>query len=159
MAKILVAGTRAPEFTLNVTPDQTISLDEYRGKRVIILFYPADWSPVCSDEIAIFNELISEFHKHQAELIGISVDSYWCHIAFAKHRHIHFPLLSDFEPKGEVAKKYGVYREKVGVCERALFLVDEMGVIVWSYLSPIGKNPGAEGVLEALEQLSFKQTI
>lgn len=156
MATILGHGTKAPDFTLHVTADQTISLQECVGKPLIILFYPADWSPVCSDEIAIFNELIPEFHKFQAELIGISVDSYWCHNAFAKHRHIHFPLLSDFEPKGDVAKKYGVYRELSGVCERALFLIDKDGMIEWSYLSPMGKNPGADGVLEALASLSLK---
>jgi peroxiredoxin len=157
MAKILPPGTKAPDFTLNVTPDQTITLEDYRGRPVILLFYPADWSPVCSDEIAIFNELVSEFRKHQAELVGISVDSHWCHCAFAKHCHIHFPLLADFEPKGTVAKQYGVYREKAGVCERALFLIDKEGTIVWCYLSPIGENPGADGALEALEKLTAKE--
>lgn len=156
MARMLLPGTLAPDFTLHVTPDQTISLNDYRGKPLIILFYPADWSPVCSDEILLFNELLSEFHKYQAEIIGISVDSAWCHNAFAEHRHIHFSLLSDFEPKGEVAKKYGVFKDKDGICERALFLINKEGIIEWSYLSPMGKNPGAEGVLEALELLSSK---
>lgn len=154
MSNILKPGVAAPDFTLNVTPDQKISLSDYQGKPLIIIFYPADWSPVCSDEMTIFNELLLEFRKHQAELVGISVDGYWCHMAFAKHNHFHFPLLADFEPKGAIAKKYGAYREKEGVCERALFLVDKNGSIAWSFLSPVGENPGADGVLEALESLS-----
>lgn len=154
MSNILKPGIQAPDFTLNVTPDQKISLSDFQSKPLIIVFYPADWSPVCSDEMTIFNELLPEFRKHQAELVGISVDGYWCHAAFAKNNHFHFPLLADFEPKGAIAKKYGAYREKDGVCERALFLVDKNGSIAWSFLSPIGENPGADGVLEALESLS-----
>lgn len=157
MGNILKAGTQAPDFELHVTPDQTISLSELKGKPVILAFYPADWSPVCSDEMALFNEVLPEFKKHKADLLGISVDGYWCHAAFAEHRHLHFPLLSDFEPKGEVAKKYGAYRNKEGVCERALFVIDPNGIIAWSYLSPVGENPGADGILEALENLKVQQ--
>ncbi len=153
MAQILKPGTQAPDFTLNVTPDQTISLNEFLGKPVILAFYPADWSPVCSDEMALFNEVLPEFRKHNADLLGISVDGYWCHTAFARNSHFHFPLLSDFEPKGAVAKQYGVYHAKSGVCERALFVIDKGGIIFWSYLSPIGENPGADGILEALESM------
>lgn len=153
MSKILTAGTLAPDFTLPVTADQTLSLSELKGKPVILVFYPADWSPVCSDQIALYNEILPEFHKNNAALLGISVDGYWCHTAFAKQNHIHFPLLSDFEPKGAVAKKYGAYHEKEGFCERALFLIDKNGVIAWSYLSPVRENPGADGILEALEKL------
>lgn len=154
MAKILQTGTKAPDFTLNVTPDQTISLNEFQGKPLIIAFYPADWSPVCSDQMALYNEVLPEFRKLKADIVGISVDGYWCHDAFAKTNHIHFPLLSDFEPKGSVAKAYGAYHDKAGVCERALFVVDKNGVIFWSYLSPMGENPGADGILDALEKLS-----
>src|SRR5258708_24335171 len=100
MAKILEKGAIAPDFTLNVTADQTLSLNEFRGKPLIIAFYPADWSPVCSDQMTLYNEVLPEFRKHKAEIIGISVDGDWCHAAFAKTNHIHFPLLSDFEPKG-----------------------------------------------------------
>lgn len=154
MAKILSRGVEAPEFTLNVTADQTISLSEFLGKPLILAFYPADWSPVCSDQMVLLNEILPEFRKHKAELLGISVDSYWCHAAFSKNNHLHFPLLSDFEPKGSIAKKYGAYRDQSGVCERALFVLDQKGIISWSYLSPIGENPGADGILEALENLS-----
>ncbi len=154
MAKILSAGSEAPDFTLHVTPDQSLTLSELRGRPVVLLFYPADWSPVCSDEIVLFNQVLKEIKKHHAELVGISVDGDWCHTAFAKASNVHFPLLSDFEPKGEVAKKYGAYREHEGVCERALFVIDKEGKIAWSYLSPVGENPGADGVLEALENLT-----
>lgn len=153
MSKILSAGTRAPEFTLNVTPDQTISLSENLGNPVIIAFYPADFSPVCSDQMVLYNEILPLFRKHHAEILGISVDGCWCHTAFAKQSNLHFPLLADFEPKGAVSKLYGVYRDKQGVCERALFVIDKNGVIAWSYLSPVGENPGADGILEALEKL------
>lgn len=152
MAKLLASGVKAPDFNLHVTPDQTLSLKELLGKPVILAFYPADWSPVCSDEMGLFNEILPEFRKHNADLLGISVDGYWCHAAFAKNSHIHFPLLSDFEPKGEVARKYGAYNSS-GVCDRALFVIDKDGVIAWSFLSPMGENPGADGVLEALEKL------
>lgn len=149
----LPPGTQAPNFTLHTTPDQAISLEEFRGRRLILAFYPADWSPVCGDEVTLFNEVLSEFHKHHAELLGISVDGVWCHIAFAKHNKLRFPLLSDFEPKGAVAKTYGVYRQQDGTSERALFVIDEQGIIRWSYVSPIGVNPGADGILDALDEL------
>jgi peroxiredoxin len=152
MADILGPGVVAPNFTLHVTPDQTISLSELKGNPVILAFYPADWSPVCGDQMALYNQILPEFHKHHAELVGISVDGVWCHAAFAKDRSLHFPLLADFEPKGEVAKLYGVYRPE-GFTERALFVIDKDGVIRWSYRSPVGVNPGADGILEALESL------
>jgi len=154
MAGILAAGTQAPDFTLHVTPDQTLSLGELRGRPVVLAFYPADWSPVCGDQMGLYNEMLAEFQKFNAELVGISVDGAWCHDAFAKDRHLHFPLLADFEPKGEVARKYGVYRQREGVTERALFVVDKDGVITWSYLSPVAVNPGADGILDALERLA-----
>lgn len=153
MSEILRAGTRAPEFKLNVTPDQTISLSDFKGKPVILAFYPADWSPVCGDQMVLYNEVLPEFHKHGAELLGISVDGAWCHSAFSKDRKLHFPLLADFEPKGNVAKMYGVLRPE-GFSERALFVIDKEGVIRWSYCSPVGVNPGADGILEALEGLN-----
>jgi len=153
MSKILVPRSPAPDFTLHVTPDQKLSLSELRGRPVILAFYPADWSPVCGDQMALYNEILSEFQEHKAELLGISVDGSWCHEQFAKDRHLHFPLLADFEPKGAVAKKYGAYRDDDGTSERALFVIDKNGVIAWSYLSPVAVNPGADGILEALEAL------
>jgi peroxiredoxin len=136
-----------------VTPDQYLTLGELTGKPVILAFYPADWSPVCGDQMALYNEVLPEVRRLGAELLGISVDGVWCHDAFAKDRRLHFPLLSDFEPKGAVAKQYGAYRERDGVCERALFVIDRKGAIFWSHLSPIAVNPGADGILDALETL------
>jgi peroxiredoxin len=150
---ILPAGTPAPEITLHVTPDQSLSLSELRGRPVILAFYPADWSPVCGDQMALYNEILPEFGKFGAELLGISVDGVWCHEAFAKDRSLRFPLLSDFEPKGAAARKYGAYRVAEGVCERALFVIDRNGIISWSYCSPVAVNPGADGILDALEKL------
>ena len=148
--------TSAPDFTLRCTPDQTVSLSEFRGRTVVLAFYPADWSPVCGDQMALYNEMLDEFQEFQAGLLGISVDGAWCHSAFAKQNKLHFPLLADFEPKGAVARAYGVYDEKGGTCERALFVIDPSGIIHWSYVSPIGVNPGANGILSALEDLKAK---
>ena len=153
MTGVLPPGATAPDFTLRVTPDQNLSLRDLAGKPVIMAFYPADWSPVCGDQMALYNQVLPEFRRNEAELLGISVDGVWCHEAFAKDRHLHFPLLADFEPKGDVAKRFGAYRAGEGVCERALFVIDRKGVIFWSYLSPIAVNPGADGILDALEKL------
>jgi peroxiredoxin len=154
MANILERGTPAPNFKLPVTPDQKLSLAELKGQPVILAFYPADWSPVCGDQMALYNEILPEFQKYGAKLLGISVDGVWCHAAFAKDRRLHFPLLADFHPKGAVAQSYGAYREDEGVSERALFVIDKNGTISWSYCSPIAVNPGADGILEALEALA-----
>ena len=145
--------TVAPDFKLRLTPDQWLSLGDLKGRPVILAFYPADWSPVCGDQMVLYNEILPEFRKLGAELLGISVDGAWCHEAFAKDRHLHFPLLADFHPKGEVAKSYGAYRETDGVSKRALFVIDNRGEIFWSYCSPIAVNPGADGILEALENM------
>jgi len=150
------AGTRAPDFTLHSAPDQTVSLHDFRGRPVILAFYPADWSPVCGDQMALYNEVLPEFQGHDAELLGISVDGVWCHRAFAQQRKLHFPLLADFEPKGAVAQTYGVYRETDGFAERALFVIDGDGIVRWSYVSPIDVNPGADGILRALETLDAR---
>jgi peroxiredoxin len=153
MPAILNAGAKAPDFSLSVTPEQKITLSELRGKPVILAFYPADWSPVCGDQMALYNEVLPEFQKFGAELIGISVDGAWCHVAYAKDHHLHFPLAADFEPKGAVSRAYGAYRDKEGFSERALFVIDKDGVITWSYCSPVLVNPGADGILQALEAL------
>jgi len=149
----LKPGTKAPDFTLHSTPDETLSLAELHGHPVVLLFYPADWSPVCGDEVSLFNEVLPELAKHNASLVGISVDGVWCHAAFAAARHLHFPLLADFEPKGEVARRYDVYRAADGIAERALYVIDADGVVRWSHVSPVGINPGADGVLSALDAL------
>ncbi len=154
MSGPLRAGTPAPDFTLHTAPDKTVSLRDLRGHPVILAFYPADWSPVCGDQMALYNEVLPEFQRHDAELMGISVDGTWCHLAFARDRRLRFPLLADFEPKGAVARRYGVYRARDGFTERALFVIDRDGIIRWSYVSPTDVNPGADGILRALEGLA-----
>ena len=153
MTAILTPGTLAPDFTLPVAPGKQLTLSDLRGKPVILTFYPADWSPVCGDQLALYNEVLPDFQSFGAELVGISVDGAWCHAAYAKDHHLHFPLAADFEPKGGVSRAYGAYREKEGFSERALFVLDKDGVVAWSYLSPVSVNPGADGILRALEEL------
>jgi peroxiredoxin len=152
-ASPIPVGTPAPDFTLHSTPDQAVSLSEFRGQPVILAFYPADWSPVCGDQLALYNEVLSEFQRLGAELIGISVDGVWCHLAFSHDRKLRFPLLADFEPKGAVARLYGVYRAQDGTSERSLFVLDGEGVVRWQHVSPVGINPGADGILTTLEGL------
>lgn len=153
---MLQKGDKAPDFKLFAKPDQQFSLSELKGKNVILAFYPADWSPVCSDQMALYNEMLKYFDKYNATILGISVDSKWCHLAFSDSRKLHFPLLADFEPKGEVSKLYGVYDEKQGESSRALFVIDKEGYVAWSYLSPAAINPGADGILDALESITPK---
>lgn len=152
----LAVGSQAPDFHLKDTPDQRVSLSDFEGRPVVLAFYPADFSPVCSNEMSLFNELIDEFRRYDAQMLGISVDNVWCHLAFAKDRNIQFPLLSDFHPKGEVSMAYNAYREEDGESARALYVIDGDGKIAWSHISPIGVNPGADGVLDALERLQTK---
>ncbi|MEY8761117.1 redoxin domain-containing protein [Chryseobacterium tongliaoense] len=154
---ILEKGTPAPEFELHSTPDQKLKLSDFSGKNLVLVFYPADWSPVCGDQVSLYNEMLSIFRKYDADILGISVDSAWCHDAFMENRKLHFPLLADFNPKGEVSTAYGVYNEENGTSKRALFVIDKEGIIQWSYLSPDGINPGADGIIDALESLTQKQ--
>jgi peroxiredoxin len=152
----LAVGQKAPDFALRTTPDQHVRLSSFLGRPIVLVFYPADWSPVCGDQLALYNELHDEWKKHNAQLLGISVDNTWSHVAYAKDRRLRFPLLSDFEPKGDVARRYGAYDYEQGVAARALFVLDRKGVIAWSYVAPLGINPGAEGILEALERLEAR---
>jgi peroxiredoxin len=150
-ADILPHGTNAPSFDLPVTPDQRAQLSDFQGHNLVMAFYPADWSPVCGDQLALYNEALPEIARHDAALVGISVDGTWCHAAYRESRHLHFPLLADFEPKGEVSKRYGAYEHGLGMSKRALFVIDAEGMIRWSQVSPIGVNPGVNGILTALE--------
>jgi peroxiredoxin len=151
---LLQKGEMAPEFILPSAPDQKVSLSEFRGRNVVLVFYPADWSPVCSDELAVFNEIVPMLKNYNAQVLGISVDGVWCHQAYKQDRKLGFPLLADFEPKGEISKKYGAYRSSEGISERTLFVIDGEGRIRWSFLSPLDVNPGAEGVIDTLESLT-----
>jgi peroxiredoxin len=153
----LAAGSHAPDFTLPGGPDQQVRLSDFQGRPVILAFYPADWSPVCDEQMSLYNEMLGEFAEHGAQLLGISVDGPWSHAAFAAQRRLHFPLLSDCEPKGDVARRYGVYRAEEGVSERAVFVIDGKGVVRWSYVSPPDVNPGGEGILKTLEEMDDKK--
>ena len=153
---ILPAGTPAPDFELRSSPTQSLRLSDLRGLPVILVFYPADWSSTCGDQLTLYSEMLEEFAEHDAQLVGISVDGVWSHAAYREQRRFDFPLLSDFEPKGAIARKYGVYRPKDGITERALFVIDSDGIIRWSYRSPIDTNPGADGILRALESLGAR---
>ena len=154
-ASSATVGRTAPDFTLPSAPGRNLSLSELRGHPVVLVFYPADWSPVCGDQVALYNEMLPVFGD--AQIVGISVDGAWCHAAFAKDRKLGFPLLADFEPKGEVARRYGVYDMGGGTAERALFVIDADGVVRWRYVSPIDVNPGADGILEALDKLPHEK--
>lgn len=151
---ILAPGTPAPDFELPGIAGERLSLGEYRGQPVILVFYPADWSSVCGDQLSLYNEVLPLFKDYGAQPIAISVDGVWCHQAFSEKLKLQFPLLSDFEPKGAVARTYGVYDPQKGENQRALFVIDAEGIIRWSYVSPAGVNPGAEGILGALESLN-----
>jgi peroxiredoxin len=154
----LVPGTLAPDFTLHSTPDETVSLHDFRGQPVILVFYSADWSPVSSDELTRYHELMPEISRLKAELLGISVDGAWSHLAFAQHRQFLFPLLSDFEPKGVVARTYGVFRAHEGTCSHALFVLDEEGIIRMSHVyPPVSMNPVTDDLLNVLEQFQDVQ--
>ncbi len=153
----LTVGTKSPGFILPATPDQKVSLSDFRGRNIVLVFYPADWSPVCGDQLALYNELHEQFEDFNASLMAISVDGVWCHLAYGQDRHFHFALLSDFEPKGQVARLYDVYRQQDGTSERALFVIDAEGVIRYSYVSPVGVNPGAAGILKALRTITGKE--
>jgi peroxiredoxin len=147
----LAPGTPAPDFELPGIAGERLALRDFRGQPVILVFYPADWSSVCGDQLALYNEVLPMFNEYGAQPIAVSVDGVWCHQAFAEKLNLQFPLLSDFEPKGAVARSYGVYDSAKGVNQRTLFVIDRDGIIRWSYVSPSGVNPGAEGILRALE--------
>jgi peroxiredoxin (alkyl hydroperoxide reductase subunit C) len=151
----LPPGTRAPELRAPVTPDgHAFTLAELRGSPVVLVFFPADFTPVCTGELGLFNELLPELGDLGAHIVGLSCDSLWAHIAYSKELNLHIPLCSDFHPKGEVSRRYNVYRDDIGTSERALYVVDGDGVIFWTHVSPIELNPGADGVLDALERLT-----
>ena len=149
----LPPGTRAPSFALPAAPGRQVSLDDFRGKPVVLAFYPADWSPVCGDQMALYSALRSEWDRLGADVIGISVDGPWCHKAFGEARNLGLTLLADFEPKGAVAKAYGVYDRREGTSERALFVIDKQGVIRWIDVHDINLRPPIEELAAALEKL------
>jgi peroxiredoxin len=149
---MIEAGSPAPEFTLRDQDGNRVSLADYRGRTVVLVFYPADFSRVCTDQLSVYQEVLPQFEEAGARLIGISVDGAFCHKAFQEHQGLTIPLLADFHPKGEVAKAYGVWSEEHGVASRALVMVGPDGVVQWSYMSPPLEVPGANLIFDALEQ-------
>lgn len=149
----LQLGVAAPEFELPSTTGSPISLGELRGRPVVLAFYPTDNSPVCSDQLALYNEALHLFEEHDAQILAISADDISSHREFSESLNLKFPLLADNDPAGSVASAYGVYDEKDGKNERALFVIDGDGIIRWSLVVSRNVNPGAAGILETLETL------
>lgn len=148
---MIAVGEQAPDFTLRDQDGEEVSLADYRGRKLLLVFYPGDFSPVCSDQLSIYQEVKPELAEKGIELVGISVDSFFAHKAFQEKLGIDTTLLSDFEPKGEVARAYGSYFEPMGFANRTLVLVDEDGVVAWAYESPSpGEFPGANVIFDAL---------
>ena len=152
-SQALARGTPAPNFGLTSTTGDKVAPSDFRGRPLVLVFYPADFSSVCGDQLALSNEVLPLFEAHKAQVLAISVDGIWCHRAFSEQHHLRFPLLSDFEPKGAVAQSYGVFDASQGLNKRALFVIDAQGVIRWSHVSPSEVNPGADGILKALASL------
>jgi peroxiredoxin len=152
MAPPLPPGQPAPDFTLPSTVGDSLSLKDLRGKPVVIAFYPADWSPACGDQMTLYQEGLHLIQERGAQLVGISVDNIWSHRAWAEQKHLAFPLLSDFHPKGAVAAAFGVLRVN-GVADRALFVLDKDGVVRFTHVSPsLSVVPGLDVVLEGLHK-------
>ncbi|HST68564.1 MAG TPA: redoxin domain-containing protein [Solirubrobacterales bacterium] len=149
---MIAVGEQAPDFSLRDQDGEKVSLSDYRGRKVMLVFYPGDFSPVCGDQLSIYQEVKPEIEEKGVELVGISVDSFFAHKAFQEKLGIDTTLLSDFEPKGEVARAYGSYVEKMGFANRTLVLVDEDGKVAWTYESPNpGEFPGANVIFDALK--------
>jgi peroxiredoxin len=148
---MIAVGDQAPDFSLRNQDGEKVSLSDYRGRKVMLVFYPGDFSPVCGDQLSIYQEVKPEIEAKGVELVGISVDSFFAHKAFQEKLGIDTTLLSDFEPKGEVARAYGSYVEAMGFANRTLVLVDEEGQVAWTYESPNpGEFPGANVIFDAL---------
>jgi peroxiredoxin len=149
---MIAVGEQAPDFTLRNQDGEKVSLSDFRGRKLMLIFYPGDFSPVCGDQLSIYQEVKPEIAEKGVELVGISVDSFFAHKAFQEKIGIDTTLLSDFEPKGEVARAYGSYVEKMGFANRTLVLVDEDGKVAWTYESPNpGEFPGANVIFDALK--------
>ena len=149
---MIAPGSPAPEFSLPDQDGNKVSLSDYRGRTVVLVFYPADFSRVCTDQLSVYQEVLPQFEEAGAQLLAISVDGAFCHKAFQEHQGFTIPLLADFHPKGEVVKAYGVWSEEYGLSGRALVMVGPDGVVQWSYLSPPLEVPGANLIFDALEQ-------
>jgi peroxiredoxin len=150
---MIEAGQPAPEFTLRNQDGGAVSLSEFRGKRVLIVFYPFDFSSVCSDQLSAYQEILPQLEENGVEMIGISIDHPYAHKAFQEKLGIETTLLADFEPKGEVARAYGSYVDAIGMANRTLVLIDADGNIEWTHESPSpGEMPPPQLILDALQR-------
>jgi peroxiredoxin len=149
----IAVGQAAPEFTLRDQDQNDVKLSDYRGKNVVILFYPLDWSPVCTDEHACFMSSIGDFDKLNAQVLGLSVDSTWSHKAFAEKMNVSYPLLADFHPRGAVADKFGVYHPDKGITGRAIAVIDKNGKVAWWKDYGFGEAPDKKEVAAQLAKL------
>ena len=150
----LLVGTPAPDFTLPQTHSARLALHSLLGQPVVLVFYPLDWEPLSRDQLVLYQKFADAFERLGARLLGISVDHVYCHAAFARDAQLRFPLLADFQPRGGVARQYGVYRDGQGVSARALFVLDRQGRIRFSHAYPDFLNPGVDDVLTTLEALA-----
>jgi peroxiredoxin len=145
-------GSQAPDFSLPDQDGKTVSLADLGGQTSVLVFYPLDWSPVCTDQLNVYQEVVGDLEAQGAKLYGVSVDSAFSHKAFQDHLGVTFPLLSDFHPKGEVSKRYGAFIDERGHNKRALAMIDGSGQVIWSYESPTPLEiPGANLIFDALE--------
>jgi peroxiredoxin len=150
---VIEPGCQAPGFTLPDQDGNDVSLADFAGRRLVIAFYPGDFSAVCSDQLGLYQEVLAEIEEKGAAIVGISVDSSDSHRAFRERLGLEIPLLADFHPKGEVARAYGTYSDEYGKSSRVLFLVDEAGVVRWAHRSPPLEVPGANLIFDALASL------
>lgn len=158
MASMSKPNMPADDFTLPDGQAQPVKLSDYRGKNVVLSFYPADWSPVCTSELSLIQEVLDDIHGYNAEVLAVSVDNTYSHRAWAEHQHLTFPLLSDFWPHGEVARRYNVFRDNDGISERALFIIDETGMIRDRWVSEDPAiAPGLNIIFDALERIQGTQ--
>jgi peroxiredoxin len=149
---VIEAGTKAPDFSLPDHRGQEVSLSDFAGRKLVLAFYPLDWSPVCTDQLSLYQEVVGEIEAQGAALVGISVDSSYSHRAFRKHLNLTMPLLADFNPKGEVCRAYGAWIEQVDHANRSLVMI-ENGEVKWSYAAPTPADiPGANLIFDALSQ-------
>jgi peroxiredoxin len=148
---VIEAGTKAPDFALRDQDGNEVKLSDFAGRKLLLVFYPLDFSPVCTDQLSLYQEVLKEIEAKGATVVGVSVDSAFCHKAFQEHLNLTMPLLADFHPKGEMSNAYGAYREDRGATNRSLVLIDEDGVVEWSYASPsTAEIPGANLIFDAL---------
>jgi peroxiredoxin len=155
---VIEAGEQAPDFTLPDQDGKPVSPKDFRGGTVVLVFYPNDFSPVCTEQLSVYQEALAEFDARGVQLVGVSVDSAYCHKAFREHLDVTIPLLADFHPKGEVARAYGVWSDAYGVSARALVMIGPDGKVLWSHTGSPLEVPGADVIMDALDERAPRLT-